>query len=97
MRAMMFDIVKTRAQTLLRHAKHARELILEISALRRIAESILNLTARKGCNARGREEDLLVQVRRRIAKSPHAPDLRFQYAPHPDSIESPAQENPPSV
>jgi hypothetical protein len=52
MRAMVFDVVKARAQLFLLHAKHARQLVLQIAHLRSVADSIFNLTACELCHPR---------------------------------------------
>src|SRR5690349_14702007 len=65
MGAMMLDVVKSCAQTFFRDTKRPRELILEVSHSRSIAEPVLDLLKTR---ARGGIQDLLVQVGRRIAR-----------------------------
>ena len=65
---MMFDVMKLRAQLFFRNTKHARQFILQVTHFRGIAESILDLMTGKSRNACGGKQDLLVQVRRGIAR-----------------------------
>src|SRR6185369_7489071 len=67
---MVFDVVKARAQVLLRHVEHTRELIFEIANLRRVAETVFDLSSGKRRDTRRCEKDLLVQVRRWITGDP---------------------------
>src|SRR6185369_3820168 len=65
---MVFDVVKARAQVLLRHVEHTRELIFEIANLRRVAETVFDLSSGKRRDTRSCEKDLLVQVGRWITR-----------------------------
>jgi hypothetical protein len=68
MSAMVLDVMKTRFEMFFRNAKHTRELILQIADTRGVAESILDLTPGKTRDTRGRKQDLLVQMRRRVSR-----------------------------
>src|SRR5262249_7827748 len=59
-----------------RDAEHTRDFVLEIANFCGIPESILDLTEDSlARNARGGKQDLLVQMRRRIARDPYVVQL----------------------
>ena len=63
---MMFDVVKLRAELSFGNAEQAREFVFQIAHLRGIRQPIFRLP--KHTQTRRGVQDLLVQVRRRIAR-----------------------------
>lgn len=75
---MMFDVVKLRAQVSFRYVEDARKLVFQIANFGSVRESILGLP--KHSQARGCIQDLLVQVRRGIARDPDVVQVLERYA-----------------
>ena len=63
---MMFDVVKLRAQVSFRNSEGTCELVFHVTHSRSVRETILRLA--KHTWTRSRVENLLMQVRRRIAR-----------------------------
>src|SRR5215213_10902724 len=66
---MMLYVVKTSAQTLFRDAEQPRQFILQVAHFRSIAQPVFNLVSRQACNSSGGEQDLFVQMCRRITRN----------------------------
>jgi len=74
---MVFDVMKLRLQISFRNAESTRELVFHVAHSRRVREPILCLA--KHSETRSRVQDLLVQVRRRIARDANVVHL---FEPH---------------